>query len=182
MPFWSDLPDVEADITNDNPAILSTAQKVTASKQVVRKSFLHASWSEISLASELSGSSALVRVQSRVQAYWDRQWEKRLIASLMGVLYSNVANNGGDMVNDIHALAGTVTLPGTNITVPANAFNGLSVINTALTIGDRLSDMQAIAMHSAIYGEALKNNEIQFFKPSDNSLQIPTYKGMACHG
>ena len=67
----------------------------------------------------------LVRVQSRVQAYWDRQWEKRLIASLIGVLYSNVANNGGDMVNDIHALSGTVTLPGTTVTVPANAFNGL---------------------------------------------------------
>ena len=134
----------------------------------------------MSLASELSGSEALVRVQSRVLAYWDRQWEKRLIASLMGVLYSNVANNGGDMVNDIHALSGTVTLPGTTVTVPANAFNGLAVINTALTIGDRLSDMKAIAMHSAIYGEALKNNEIQFFKPSDNSLQIPTYKGMAC--
>jgi hypothetical protein len=179
VPFWADLPDVEADITNDDPTINSTAQKVTAAKQVVRKSFVHASWSEMSLASELSGSDALVRVQSRVQAYWDRQWEKRLIATLMGVLYSNVANNGGDMVNDIHALAGTVTLPGTNIAVPANAFNGLSVINTALTIGDRLSDMQAIAMHSAIYGEALKNNEIQFFKPSDNSMQIPTYKGMA---
>ena len=179
VPFWNDLPDVEADITNDNPAVLSTPQKVTAAKQIVRKSFVHASWSEMSLASELSGSSALERVQSRVQAYWDRQWEKRLIASLMGVLYSNVANNGGDMVNDIHALAGTVTLPGTNITVPANAFNGISIINTALTIGDRLSDMKAIAMHSAIYGEALKNNEIQFFKPSDNSLQIPTYKGMA---
>ena len=146
----------------------------------MRKSFLHASWSEISLASELSGSDALVRVQTRVQAYWDRQFEKRLIASLMGVLYSNVANNGGDMVNDIHAQFGTVTLPGTTVTVPANAFNGLAVINTALTIGDRLSDMKAIAMHSYIYGEALKNNEIQFFKPSDNSLRIPTYKGMAC--
>jgi hypothetical protein len=180
VPFWNDLPDIEADITNDDPTINSTAQKVTASKQIVRKSFVHASWSEMSLASELSGSDALVRVQSRVQAYWDRQWEKRLIASLMGVLYSNVANNGGDMVLDVHSQAGTVTLPGTNITVPANTFNGLSVINTALTIGDRLSEMQAIAMHSAIYGEALKNNEIQFFKPSDNSLQIPTYKGMAC--
>jgi hypothetical protein len=179
VPFWADLPDVEADITNDDPTINSTAQKVTAAKQVVRKSFVHASWSEMNLASELSGSDALQRVQSRVGAYWDRQWEKRLIASLMGVLYSNVANNGGDMVNDIHALAGNVTLPGTNIAVPANAFNGLSVINTALTIGDRLSDMQAIAMHSTIYGEALKNNEIQFFKPSDNSMQIPTYKGMA---
>ena len=180
VPFWSDIPDIEADISTDNAAVLSTPQKITAAAQVVKKSFLHASWSEMSLASELSGSEALERVQSRVLAYWDRQWEKRLIASLMGVLYSNVANNGGDMVNDIHALSGTVTLPGTAVTVPANAFNGLAVINTALTIGDRLSDMKAIAMHSYIYGEALKNNEIQFFKPSDNSLQIPTYKGMAC--
>jgi hypothetical protein len=133
----------------------------------------------MSLASELSGSSALERIQSRVLAYWDRQWEKRLIATLMGVLYSNVANNGGDMVNDVHALDTTVTLPGTTVTVPANTFNGLAVINTALTIGDRLSDMKAIAMHSTIYGRALANNEIQFFKPSDNSLQIPTYKGLA---
>jgi hypothetical protein len=179
VPFWSDIPDTEADITSDNPAVLSTPQKISAAAMVCRKAFLHQSWSEMSLASELSGSDALVRVQSRVQEYWDRQFEKRLIASLMGVLYSNVANNGGDMVNDVHALAGTVTLPGTNIAVPANAFNGMSVINTALTIGDRLSDMQAIAMHSVIYGEALKNNEIQFFKPSDNSMQIPTYKGMA---
>jgi hypothetical protein len=109
-------------------------------------------------------------VRSRVQAYWDRQWEKRLIASLMGVLYSNVANNAGDMVIDIHS-NGAVTA--------ANQFGGVAVINTALTIGDRLSDMKAIAMHSYIYGEALKNDEIQFFKPSDNSLDIPTYKGMA---
>ena len=33
-------------------------------------------------------------------------------------------------------------------------------------------------MHSKVYGEALNNDEITFFKPSDNSLDIPTYKGM----
>jgi hypothetical protein len=178
VPFWSDIPDIEADITTDNSAVLSTPQKITAASQLVRKSFLHSSWSEMSLASELSGSEALARVQSRVLAYWNRQWEKRLIASLLGVLYSNVANNASDMVNDIHAAAGTVTLPGTTVTVPANAFNGLAVINTALTLGDRLNDVKGIAMHSAIYAEALKSNEITFFKPSDNSLNIPVYKGM----
>jgi hypothetical protein len=102
-----------------------------------------------------------------VSNYWDRQWEKRLISTLLGVLYSNVANNAGDMVNDISGAAGA-----------AANFNDDAVIDTALTIGDRLSDMKLIAMHSKIYGEALKNNEIQFFKPSDNSLDIPTYKGM----
>ena len=110
VPFWSDIADIEADITNDNPAILPTAQKIAASSMVVRKSFLHSSWSEMSLASELSGSEALVRVQNRVQAYWDRQFEKRLVATMLGILYSNVANNSGDMVNDIHAATGTVTL------------------------------------------------------------------------
>ncbi len=167
VPVWSDDGESETDVTSDNIAVLSTPLKLTAVPQVVRKSFLHQSWSEMSLASELAGSDALARVQSRVQAYWDRQYEKRIIASMLGVLYSNVANHGSDMVNDISGLAGTLS-----------NFNGNSVIDTALTLGDRLSDVKMIAMHSKIYGEALKNDEITFFKPSDNSLDVPTYKGL----
>ncbi len=167
VPIWSDDGESETDVTSDNIAVLSTPLKLTAAPQVVRKSFLHQSWSEMSLASELAGSDALARVQSRVLAYWQRQYERRIIASMLGVLYSNVANDASDMVNDISGLVGTL----------AN-FNGDSVIDTALTLGDRLSDVKMIAMHSKIYGEALKNDEITFFKPSDNSLDIPTYKGM----
>jgi hypothetical protein len=50
VPFWADLSDVEADITNDDPTILSTPQKISAHKQTVRKSYLHASWSLSPLA------------------------------------------------------------------------------------------------------------------------------------
>ncbi|MDE1178469.1 MAG: hypothetical protein PW789_17995 [Edaphobacter sp.] len=167
--YWLDpAAGAEADVTNDDPTILSTPQKIGAGKQVVRKSFLHASWGEMSLASELSGSDALVRIQDRVQAYWDQQLQKRLIATLRGVLYSNVANNASDMVVDISAASGD-----------AASFNGSAVVDTALTLGDRLGDVKAIAMHSAIYGQALKANEITFFKLSENSIELPTYKGMA---
>ena len=174
IPFWADLPDNEADITNDDPTILSTPLKITASKQTVRKSYLHQSWSEMSLASELSGDSALARIQDRVSAYWDRQMEKRLISTLLGVLASNVANNGGDMVVDISGASGTLANG-----FPAAGFNGIAVINTALTMGDRLGDVKSIAFHSAVFGEALKNDEIVYFKPSENEMAIPTYKGMA---
>ena len=168
IPFWVDLGENEADITSDDPTILSVPLKLSALKQKVRKSYLHQSWSEMSLASELAGSDALTRVQNRVVAYWDRQYEKRLIASLLGVLYSNVANNGSDMVVDISGNA------------PADAgFNGPSVIDTALTLGDRLSDVKSIAVHSNVYGDMLKNDEITFFKPSENGIEIPIYKGMA---
>jgi hypothetical protein len=166
VPFWADLPDVEADITNDDPTILSTPQKIGASKQVVRKSFLHASWSEMSLASELAGSSALARVQDRVQAYWDRQMEKRTIATLRGILASNVANNASDMVNDISGAAGA-----------AADFSAEAVIDTAQTLGDRLEAVKAIAMHSAIYTEALKNDLIEFI-PQSSGLPIKTFRGL----
>jgi hypothetical protein len=143
VPFWSDLSDTEADITNDDPAVLSTPQKITAAAQIVRKSFLHASWSGMSLASELSGSDALARIQSRVNEYWNRQFERRLIASLRGVLLSNVANNSSDMVNDISGASGSAADVSAEV-----------VIDTAATLGDRLEDCKAIAMHSSIYSEA----------------------------
>lgn len=169
VPFWVDPADGgDADVTSDDPTVPSVPLKVTAGRQQVRKSFLHQSWSEMSLASELSGDNALSLVQQRVSAYWDRQFQKRLIASLKGVLFSNVANNSSDMVNDISGATGT-----------AASFNGEAVIDTALTLGDRLGDVKSIAVHSAIYGEMLKNNEVQFFKPSENAIEIPTYKGMS---
>jgi hypothetical protein len=34
VPFWSDLSDTEADITNDDPTVLSTPQKITAAAQI----------------------------------------------------------------------------------------------------------------------------------------------------
>jgi hypothetical protein len=59
VPFWADAGEQEADITSDDPTVQSVPLKIGAAKQVVRKSFLHQSWSEMSLASELSGSDAL---------------------------------------------------------------------------------------------------------------------------
>jgi hypothetical protein len=65
-PYWNDLPDVEADIVNDDPTIFSTPQKLTSAKQQIRKAFVHESWSQMSLAAELSGDNALTRLQNRV--------------------------------------------------------------------------------------------------------------------
>ena len=120
----------------------------------------------MNLASELAGSSALERIQSRVQAYWQRQFEYRLIASLRSILASTVTNNSSDMVNDISAAAGT----GAN-------FSAGAVIDTAGSLGDHLENMKAIATHSAIYTEALKNDLIQFILQS-SGLPIKTFRGL----
>lgn len=168
VPFWRDIADGnEADVTSDDPTVLSTPQKFTAGRQIVRKSFLHASWAEMSLAAELAGSDPIVALRERVAAYWQVQYEKRLIATFNGIIASNVANNNADMVLDISGGAGA-----------AATFNATAVINTAATLGDRMNDVKAIAMHSHVYTQALIADEIQFL-PGSQGQPIKTYRGMA---
>jgi len=128
VPFWKDLPDDEANIASDDPAVNAIPRKISTGKQITRKAFLHSSWSAMNLASELSGSDALKRIQDRVTAYWTRQTQRRLVASLNGVLADNVANDDGDMVLDISGQA-------TN-----NSFAATHVIDAAATLGDGLRD------------------------------------------
>jgi hypothetical protein len=167
VPVWNDIQDTEPFYSNDNPAVLSVPNKINAYVQNVRKTFANNSWSTMDFASELSGSDPLERIQTRVLAYWNRHMEKRVIASLIGVLYANVANNSGDMVVDISGQTGA-----------AATFNATSVINTAETLGDRLEDVKMIAMHSHVYTQALINDEVQFI-PNSLGQPIKTYRGMA---
>lgn len=167
IPNWFDLGNDEANIVNDDPADLSVPYKLTAGKQLVRKSFLHNSWSAMNLASELSGDDALQRIRSRTVAYWDRQLQRRLIASLNGIIADNVANDSSDMVLNISAETGD-----------AAKFSATAVIDATAELGDNLSAVTAIAMHSDIYRAALKADLIAFI-PQSQGAPIRTYRGLA---
>ena len=167
VPFWKDLGNEEADIVNDNPLDVSTPLKIQTGKQLVRKSYVHQSWSQMNLASELAGSNALNRIQDRVAEYWNRQLQRRLIASLNGILADNVASDGGDMVFDISALVGA-----------AAEFSPAAVIDAAGTMGDAMGDLVGIGLHSNLYKRALKADLIEFVQPSSGSMRLPTYRGL----
>lgn len=166
VPFWGDLANDEADIISDDPTEHSTPHKIGSGKQNVRKSFLHNSWSAMNLASELAGSNALERIESRVAAYWSRQMQRRLIATLNGILADNVANDSGDMVVDISDETGD-----------AAKFSATAVIDTAGTLGDAMRDLVAIGMHSDTYKAALKNNLIETVQQSAGGF-IQTFRGL----
>ena len=168
VPFWRDLPDDEANTVSDDPDELAVPRKIQAGKQIVRKSFLHSSWAAMNLASELAGADALERIQQRMTAYWQRQMQKRLVSSLNGVIAGNVANNAGDMILDISAEVGD-----------ASAFSPAAVIDAAGTLGDAMGDVVGIAMHSDLYRRALKADLIEFIQPSNGSMRLPTYRGLA---
>lgn len=168
VPFWRDLGNEEADTVNDNPTDLSVPLKIQTGKQLIRKAFLHQSWSAMNLASELAGSDAMNRIQERVTAYWNRQLQRRLVSTLNGIIADNVANSAGDMVLDISAEVGA-----------AADFSPAAVIDATGTLGDAMGSVVGIAMHSDLYRRALKADLIEFVQPSAGSMQMPTYRGLA---
>lgn len=168
VPRWLDLGDAEANLVNDDPDVHATPRNIGTDKMRVRKAFLHGSFAAMNLASELSGDDAMVRIQNRVNAWWNRQMQKRLVYTLEGLVADNVANNDSDMVLDISAETGD-----------AAKFSAKAVIRAAGTMGDALNDVVGIAMHSDTYQLALENDLIAFEKDSTGSLLLPTFRGLA---
>ncbi len=172
LPFWKDLDgSVEVNYSSDNPASSATPQKVSQGEQIARKAFVNQGWSTTNLASELAmGADAMSHIRSRTDTYFQRQWQRRLVAATNGVLADNVANDSNDMVIDI----ASESISGQSATT---RFNVDAFIDAAGTMGDASESIQSIAVHSMVRDRMLKNNEIEFIPDSQGQLTIPTYKG-----
>jgi hypothetical protein len=81
----------------------------------------------------------------------------------MGVLADNVADDNGDM------LVGDGTA---NIDTP-------NFIDGQQTMGDRMANLNTVAMHSAIYSSLRKQNLIEFVRDADNNTMFRRYGDLA---
>lgn len=166
VPHWNDLANTVPNVSDDSDN-KSTPNKITAGKMVVRKSFINNSWSAANFASEIAGSSAEAAIQRRVTAYWNRHMQHRLVATMGGVLASNVLNNSGDMVLDISALTGNLS-----------KFSASAVIDAAGTLGDSLGDITSLAVHGDVYRQLLKDDLIETVMDSNGTMRYQTYRGL----
>jgi hypothetical protein len=166
VPFWKDLADTEADVATDEATDVATPLNITASKMRAIRQYRTRGWSDADLVAELAGSDPMVRIASRAGAYWARQFQLTLVATLKGVFADNVANDSGDMVNDITGETGADAM-----------ISAESVLDTAQTMGDASSQLKLLLMHSVVYTNLAKQNLIDFVPNSDGKVRFPTYLG-----
>ena len=171
LPFWNDLdasdePNYSTDATGDT----ATPAKIDTHTQVARIANINQAYSAADLASELAGSDPMVRIRQRFSRYWERNLQRRIIASLEGVIADNVDNDSGDMVNDISAA--------TNGAVGSSTkFSRTAFTSAAFTSGDHFDNYTAVAVHSVVYNTMVDNDDIDFIPDSEGRLTIPTFMG-----
>ena len=162
IPFWRDLDaSVEPNASNDDPADMASPNKLGSGLQKARISYLNQGYSASDLVVELSGSDPMQRIRNRFGTYWQRQWQRRVIASAVGVLADNVANDGGDMVFD-----GSAAL-----------WSRKAFTSAVFTLGDAFGQLSAIAVHSLAYKQMVDADDIDYIKDSQGNLTIPTFMG-----
>lgn len=173
LPFWNDLDgSVEVNYSDDNPANTATPQKIVQGEQIARKAFVNQGWQAADLASELAmGGTAMEAVRAKTSMYFERQWQRRLIAATNGVLADNVANDSGDMRISVasESIAGQTA---------STLFNRDAFTEAVYTMGDAATSLSAIAVHSAVMAQMVKNDDIDFIPDSQGQLTIPTYMGL----
>lgn len=171
LPFWNDLTDTaEPNYSTDNPADIAVPDNVNTGEQITRVVDVNKWYSAANLVVDLAGSDPMQQIRNRFGVWWRRQWQHRLIALCQGVMAANIAQNASDMVENVSIADGVNALA-------ANLMSGTAFVNALYSMGDRAADIQAVAVHSVVMAQLVKNDMITFFKPSQDLPAIPTMMG-----
>jgi len=172
LPYWKDIDaNVEVNYSDDSENV-ATPANVVQGEMVTRKVFSNKGFKEADLAAELAvGGDALSHVKRRIDTYFTRQWQRRLIACTNGMLAGNIANNAGDMVINV------ATEDGDNATAD-NKFNLDCFTESVYTMGDAASDLKTIVVHSHVMKQMVKNDDIDYISDSKGENAIATFRGL----
>lgn len=173
IPFWKAIDtSIEPNYSNDVYQDIATPRNVQTGEMMARVAYLNEGFGQADLTVELTSQNPLQSVASRLDNFWQRQAQRRLIATALGLYNDNVATTDayhekGDMVIDVSATMG---------------FDAGAFIDATQTMGDALMGndgevLGAIAMHSFVYAQARKQQLIDFIKDADNDTLFATYQG-----
>lgn len=173
-PSFKDLDNDVENVSTDNPATLSTPNKIGTATEIQVRLSRNNSWSSMDLVNDLIAEDPLMAIANRISAYWTRRHQAAFIATMKGVFLDNDAAPSGsehiqyDMTHDVSGVGFVNGV--TNFT--AEAF-----VDATATMGDSMGALGLILVHSIVYARMLKNNMIDFIPDSMTGASISTFMG-----
>lgn len=173
LPFWKSIDtSIEPNYSNDVYQDIATPRAIQTGEMMARVAYLNEGFGQADLTVELTSQNPLQSVASRLDNFWQRQAQRRLIATALGLYNDNVSatdayHEQNDMVVDVSATSG---------------FDAGAFIDATQTMGDALMGnggevLGAIAMHSFVYTQARKAQLIDFIRDAENNTMFATYQG-----
>lgn len=170
MPFWADLSGAASIISAVGTATDATKLDGTA-KDIAVKQGREKKFGVGDLVGRLVDTSDLFTIiGDRVGAYWSREDQDMLIATLAGVFAA--ASMSGSVSNIFSESAATVASNTDQYTL-----NGSTIIDACQLLGDAKGKLTGMAMHSAVESWLNKQDLIDYIPDSEGKPTIPFYQG-----
>lgn len=165
MPFWSDLDDDDEVI--DDTADL-TPGGIDADQDTAAVLIRGKAWGASDLSAMLAGDDPARAIGDLVAAWWARKQQATLISVLAGAMSTTVS--GGSMA------AATLNISTLSPTTD-RVFTPEGFLDACQLLGDAQDSLAGTLMHSSTYNLLLKDDLIDFIKPSEGGMPIATYLG-----
>jgi hypothetical protein len=161
LPFWQDLSGESEIISEAAPLAVNKIQAA------VDKAIIHhrgKAWGATDLSGALAGDDPMAAIGTLVAAFWARDLQAMLFASLKGVFAST-------------AMAANAVLDISGKSDEAAVISGEAFLDAAQLLGDSKEKLTAIAMHSAVETALLKQDLLDVIPDALGGTAIKTFLG-----
>lgn len=168
-PSFKDLDNDTDNVSSDDPAVLSSPNKIGAVKEIQVRLSRNNSWTSMDLTKALAGVDPMGAIADLVSDYWVRRQQAAFVATMAGIFANNAsATDSYHTQNDM-----TFDIKGAAFADGVTNFSGAALIDACATAGDSMDNLTLIMVHSAVYARMLKNNLIDFIPDSTNTSAYP---------
>jgi hypothetical protein len=174
LPYFKDIAGTSGDIPVEASA--ATVNAVTSDKQIARRQFRLKAWGANDISAVSAGVDPVSAISSMVEGYWAQAFDQVAFKTIAGVFADNIANDAGDLVNDISGGAGAAAVFSDSAVIDAQAKLGENGTVGRLDLNG--GDFTAIVVHPATFAKMRKDDLIDFMPTSEQDRPIATYMGM----
>lgn len=159
FPYWNDFDfEIEPNYSNDVYDDVAVPLGMDTGHMRGRVAFLNEAWRSMDLVTDLTGQEPLRRIASRLDRYWRKEAELRVVATLRGLLEENLADSE-DMVHE-----GEIS------------FEGL--IDAQMTMGDAFGEIGGYVMTSKAFGALVKEDIAEVRRNREADVVERTVNGL----
>ena len=171
-PFNQSIEDLVAEDGNDDVADLIEQKSWGTSSYQANAVSRTKSFGMMNLATIFAGNNPVSVLNKQLSTFWTNNYQSELVACLTGLFADNVANDSGDMVEDVFEDSATPSA--------AAYANSDSIIDAMHTMGDLNGELAggAIIMHSKTKKLLQKAEPNNFVPASQSDIGFATYLGL----
>lgn len=153
---------------SDESGTIADKASISSDLQKGRVPYLNKMWAVKDFAKDIVGQNPVTAITSGMGGYWSNAIQKRAIATLIGVMKDNIANDSSDMVLD-------VSNDNNSAVLATEKISAANILTAKQKKGDKADQLTYLIINSAMYTSLQLQNLITYIPNARGEIMFEKY-------